>query len=84
MRVVVSTPHLAIKFSSVTSNVFTIHGNQKLVRECYVANMQPQESALAAINVERTLGPDKALAGEDIDLKVECDSKIEKKLCTKQ
>jgi len=38
---VVSTPHLAMKFPSPSGNIITIHGDQRLVRECYMASLQP-------------------------------------------
>jgi len=47
----VSTPHLAMKFSSSSSEIITIHTDQRLVRECYIANLRSKEPALVT-NIE--------------------------------
>jgi len=46
LGVVVSTPHLAMKFPSPSGDILTIHGNQRLARECYMANLRPHLSIL--------------------------------------
>jgi len=37
---IVSTQHLAMKFPSKRGGVSTVHANQKMVRECYVASLR--------------------------------------------
>jgi len=39
---VVSTPHLAMKFPSLSGDILTIHCDQLLARECYMANLRLQ------------------------------------------
>ena len=38
---VVSTPHLAMKFPSPSCDILTIHCDQRLARECYIASVRP-------------------------------------------
>jgi len=38
---VVSTPHLTMKFPSPSRDILTIHGKQRLTRECYMASLRP-------------------------------------------
>jgi len=42
LRAIVSTPHLAMKFPLEDGKVITMYGDQKTVRECYVASLKPQ------------------------------------------
>jgi len=39
-RRIMSTPHLAMKFSFAFDGIVTIHVDQKVVRECYVASLK--------------------------------------------
>ena len=39
---VVFTPHLAMKFPSPSGDILTIHCDQRLARECYMASLRPQ------------------------------------------
>jgi len=39
---VVSTPHLAMKFPAPSGDILTIHYDQRLARECYMASLRPQ------------------------------------------
>jgi len=41
LGVVVSTPHLAMKFPSPSGDILTIHCDQRLARECYMASLRP-------------------------------------------
>jgi len=41
LGVVVSTPHLAMKFSVALGDIITIHIDQKLARECYIVHLRP-------------------------------------------
>jgi len=38
---VVSIPHLAMKFPSPSGDILTIHGDQRLAHECYIASLRP-------------------------------------------
>jgi len=38
---VVSTPHLAMKFPAPSGDILTIHCDQRLARECYMASLRP-------------------------------------------
>ena len=38
---VVSTPHQAMKFPSPSGDILTIHGDQRLAHECYIASLRP-------------------------------------------
>jgi len=74
---IVYTPHLAMKFQSSSRDIITIHGNQRLARECYIANLRPKEPALITNNIERHPDASLTLAGEDLDPRICCDSRIE-------
>jgi len=37
---IVSTPHLAMKFPSLTGDIVTIHVDQRTARECYIASLR--------------------------------------------
>ena len=39
---VVFIPHLAMKFPSPSGDILTIHYDQRLARECYMASLRPQ------------------------------------------
>jgi len=40
LKVIVSTPHLAMKFPFATGDIAIVHVDQKIVRECYVASLK--------------------------------------------
>lgn len=40
LSVVVSTPHLAMKFPSVVNSIIIVHAYQKKASECYMARLQ--------------------------------------------
>jgi len=40
LGVVVSTPHLAMKFPSPSGDILTVHCDQHLARECYMASLR--------------------------------------------
>ena len=40
LKVIVSTPHLAMKFPSVNGDIVMVHVDQKTVWECYVASLK--------------------------------------------
>ncbi|XP_027905697.1 uncharacterized protein LOC114165238 [Vigna unguiculata] len=67
LGVVVSTPHLAMKFPSPSRDILTIHGDQRLARECYMASLRPQLPILQTKNIERPPDFHIALSGDDLD-----------------
>jgi len=67
---VVSTPHLAMKFSSPSGDILTIHGDKRLARECYMASLRPQLPILQTNHIERPPDSIIALSGDDLDPKV--------------
>jgi len=68
--VVVSTPHLAMKFPAPSGDVLTIHGDQQLAHECYMTSLCPQLPLLQNNHIERPPGSDIALSGDDLDPRV--------------
>jgi len=40
LKAIVSTPHLELKFPSTTGDIATVHIDQRLARECYVASLK--------------------------------------------
>jgi len=77
LGVVVSTPHLALKFPSSSSDILTIHDNKRLTRECYMASLRPQLPILQTNHIERPPGSGIALSGDDLDAKVGRDARLE-------
>ena len=37
---IVSTPHLAMKFASISGDILTVHVDQKVAQECYVESLR--------------------------------------------
>jgi len=74
---IVSTPHLAMQFPSSSGDIITIHGDQRLARECYIASLRPKELVLTTNNIEREPRVGLTLIGEDLDPRIGCDSHIE-------
>jgi len=77
LGVVVSTPHLAMKFPSPSGDILTINDDQQLARECYMASLRPQLLILQTNNIERLYGSSVALSGKDLDPRVGHDARIE-------
>ena len=65
-----STTHLAIKFPSPSCDIFTIHGDQRLARECYMVSLRPQLPILQTNHIERPPDSEIALSGDDLDPRV--------------
>jgi len=65
---VVSTPLLAMKFPSPSGDILTIHCDQSLAHECYMANLRPQLPIQQTNHIERPPGFGIAQLGEDLDL----------------
>jgi len=40
LGIVVSTPHLAMKFHLAIGDIITMHGEQKMAKECYTASIK--------------------------------------------
>jgi len=74
---VVSTPHLAMKFPSPSSDILTIHCDQCLARECYMANLRPQLPIQQTNHIERPPDSGIALPGDDLDPRVGRDAHLE-------
>jgi len=77
LGVVVSTPHLAMKFPSLSDDILTIHGDQQLACECYMASLRPQLPILQTNHIERPPDSDIALSGNDVDPRVGQDARLE-------
>jgi len=73
----VSTPHLAMKFPSPSGDILTIHYDQRLARECYMASLQPQLPIQQTNLIERPPGSSIALSDEDLDPRVGRDVRLE-------
>jgi len=77
LGVVVSTPHLAMKFPSPSGDILTMHCDQRLARECYMASLRPQLPIQQTNHIERPPGCGIALSGDDLDPKVGRDVHLE-------
>jgi len=73
LGVVVSMPPLAMKFPSPSGDILTIHSDQRLARECYMASLRPQLPILQTNNIERPPVSNIALSGDDFDRRVRRD-----------
>jgi len=67
LGVVVSTPHLAMKFPSPCGDILTIHCDQHLARECYMASLRPKIPIQQTNHIERPPSSGIALSGGDLD-----------------
>jgi len=74
---VVSTPYLAMKFPSPSGDILTIHCDQRLARECYMASLRPQLPIQQTNHIERPPGSDIALSGEYLYPRVGRDVRLE-------
>jgi len=74
---VVSTPHLAMKFPAPSGDILTIHCDQRLARECYMASLRPQLPIQQTNHIERPPSSSIALSGEDLDPRIGQDVRLE-------
>jgi len=74
---VVSTPHLAMKFPSPSGDILTIHCDQRLACECYMASLRPKLPIQKNNHIERPPGSRIALSGDDLDPRVGWDIRLE-------
>jgi len=74
---VVSTPHLAMKFPAPSGDILTIHCDQRLTRECYMASLRPQLPIQQTNHIEKPPGSSIALSGEDLDPRIGRDVRLE-------
>jgi len=74
---VVSTPHLAMKFPSPSGDILTIHCDQRLACECYMASLRPKLPIQKNNHIERPPGSRIALSGDDLDPRVGWDVRLE-------
>jgi len=72
---IVSTPYLAMKFPSPSGNIFTVHCDQRLARECYMASLRPQLPIQQTNHIKRPSSI--ALSGKDLDPRVGWDVRLE-------
>ena len=63
---VVSTPHFAMKFPSPSGDILTIHCDQRLARECYMASLRPKIPILQTNHIERPPDSEITLSGDDL------------------
>ena len=66
-----------MKFPSPSGDILTIHCDQRLARECYRASLPPQPPIQQTNHIERPPGSGIALSGEDLDLRVGRDVRLE-------
>jgi len=66
-----------MKFPSPSSDILTIHGDQRLARECYMASLCPQLPILQTNHIERPPGSGIALSRDDLDPRVGRDARLE-------
>jgi len=74
---VVSTPHLAMKFPYPSGDILTVHCDQRLAREWYMASLRPQLPIQQTNHIERSPGSGIALSGEDLDPRMGRDVRLE-------
>jgi len=77
LDVVVSTPHLAMKFPAPSGSILTVHCDQRLARECYMASLRPQLPIQQTNHIERPSSSSIALSGEDLDPRIGRDVRLE-------
>jgi len=77
LGVVVSTPHLAMRFPSPSGDILIVHCDQRLARECYMASLHPQLPIQQTNHIERPSDSGIALSGEDLDPRVGRDVRLE-------
>jgi len=66
-----------MKFLSPSGDILTIHGNQRLARECYMASLRPQLPILQTNHIERPPGSEMALSDDNLDPRVGRDVRLE-------
>ena len=66
-----------MKFPSPSGDILTIHGDQRLAHEWYMANLRPQLPILQTNHIERPPDSDIALSGNDVDPRVGQDARLE-------
>ena len=76
LSTVISTPHLAMKFPSPSGDILTVHCDQRLARECYMASLRLQLPIQETNHIERPPGSRIALSGEDLDPRVGRDVRL--------
>jgi len=74
---VVSTPHLAMKFPSPSGDILTVHCDERLAHEYYMASLHPQLPIQQTNHIERPPGSGITLSGKDLDPRVGWDVRLE-------
>uniref|UniRef100_A0A151UDX0 Retrotransposon gag domain-containing protein n=1 Tax=Cajanus cajan TaxID=3821 RepID=A0A151UDX0_CAJCA len=80
LRAIVSTPHLAMKFSSEEGKIITLHADQKTARKCYLASLKvqptPKTTRCRDVNVIGDIGQYK-MEGLELDPIIEDEHRVE-------
>ena len=66
-----------MKFPSPSGYILTIHYDQRLARECYMASLRPQLPIQITNHIERSPGSGIALSGNYLDPRVGRDVRLE-------
>jgi len=66
-----------MKFPSPSGDILTIHSDQRLARECYMASLRPQLPILQTNNIEHPPDSNIALSGDDLDPRIGRDARLE-------
>ena len=66
-----------MKFPAPSGDILTIHYDQRLARECYMASMRPQLPIQQTNHIERPPGSSIALSSEDLDPRIRRDVRLE-------
>jgi len=74
---VVSIPHLAMKFPTPSGDILTIHCDQRVARECYMASLRPQLPIQQTNHIARPPNSHIALSGEDLDPRIGRDTRLQ-------
>jgi len=65
-----------MKFPSSFGDILTIHGDQRLARECYMASLRPQLPILQTNHIERPPNSEISLSSDDLDPRVGRDARL--------
>ena len=66
-----------MKFPSLSGDILTVHCDQCLARECYMASLRPQLPIQQTNHIQRPPGSGIALSSEDLDPRVGLDVRLE-------
>jgi len=66
-----------MKFPSPSGDILTVHCDQRMARECYMASLRPQLPIQQTNHIERPPGSSIAMSGENLDPRVGRDVRLE-------